>query len=345
MLRPPLILGIETDPVLAGCDLIAEAWDAAGLYQVGAFPGQRHGEWNGRFRDDLRRFLRGDDGTIEALMARLVGSPDLYHGLRARPSRSVNFVTCHDGFTLADLVSYNHKHNEANGEHNRDGSDHNLAWNCGVEGPTRSRPIRAVRRRQIRNALALLLLSNGRPMLWMGDEVGRTQQGNNNAYCQDNPLGWFRWEDVEASGELRRFLAELAALAGGLPELQADRFWEVTSHLQKGDLSWHGVVLGKPDWSAHSHSLAWTLERSQVHVMANAWWRELPFELPPLPAGQRWHRVLDTARPAPADIQRGEDAPAVTTTRYRVTSHSVVVMMARPVSAAGPAGTPGPAGR
>ncbi len=329
MLRPPLILGIETDPVLAGTELIAEAWDAAGLYQVGSFPGQRHGEWNGLFRDDIRRFLRGDEATIEALMARLVGSPDLYHGPRDRPSRSVNFVTCHDGFTLRDLVSYNHKHNQANGEQNRDGSDHNLSWNGGVEGPTRSRPIQTVRRRQIRNFLTLLMLANGRPMLWMGDEVRRTQQGNNNAYCQDNPLGWFRWRDVERHADLRRFLQELLALADGLPELQRDRFWRVTSHLEKGDVSWHGVVLGKPDWSPTSHSLAWTYEESRVHVMANAWWRELPFELPPLPSGRRWHRVLDTAQPAPGDIERGPGAPAIGTPRLRVMAHSVVVLQAR----------------
>jgi len=329
MLRPPLILGIETDPVLARAELIAEAWDAAGLYQVGAFPGQRHGEWNGLFRDDVRRFLRGDDATIEALMARIVGSPDLYRAARDRPSRSVNFVTCHDGFTLRDLVSYNHKHNEANGEQNRDGHGHNLSWNCGVEGPTRSRPVLEVRRRQMRNFLALTLLSHGRPMLWMGDEVARTQRGNNNAYCQDNPLGWFRWRDLARAADLHRFVRELVALADGLPELQRDRFWTVTSHLAKGDLSWHGVVVGKPDWSAHSHTLAWTYERSRVHVMANAWWRPLDFELPPLPANLSWHRILDTSQPSPADIDRGPDAPRLADARHRVPWHSVVVLEAR----------------
>jgi glycogen operon protein len=329
MLRPPLILGIETEPALAGTDLIAEAWDAAGLYQVGCFPGQRHREWNGRFRDDVRRFLRGDEGTIEAVMARLVGSPDLYDGPRDRPWRSVNLVTCHDGFTLNDLVSYNHKHNEANGEDNRDGDSHNLSWNCGIEGPTRAPAITEVRRRQVRNFLTLLMLAHGRPMLWMGDEVRRTQGGNNNAYCQDNPLGWFGWDDVTRHADLRRFVRELAALADGIEELQENDFWSVTSHLEKGDLSWHGVVVGKPDWTPRSHSLAWTYERSRVHVMANAWWRELTFETPPVPANLTWHRIVDTSRPSPGDITRGQDAETVTSAKITVPWHSVVVLQAR----------------
>ncbi|MEZ4386550.1 MAG: glycogen debranching protein GlgX [Candidatus Krumholzibacteriia bacterium] len=333
MLRPPLLLGIETDPVLAGTDLIAEAWDAAGLYQVGAFPGQRFAEWNGPFRDDLRRFLRGDEGTIEALMARVIGSPDLFKGPRDRPSRSINFLTCHDGFTLADLVAYNRKHNEANGEENRDGNDHNLSWNCGVEGPATAPAVREVRRRQQRNALALLFFSHGRPMLWMGDEVGRTQQGNNNAYCQDNPLGWFDWRQVESQADLLRFTRRLAALAASVPQLGRDRFWRATSHLEKGDVSWHGVVVGKPDWSPTSHSLAWTLEgersEPQVHVIANSWWRPLTFELPPLPVNLAWHKVVDTAAAAPLDVVERSDAPAVGSDRLELSWHSVVVLVAR----------------
>ncbi len=333
MLRPPLLLGIETEPELAGTDLIAEAWDAAGLYQVGAFPGQRFREWNGPFRDDVRRFLRGDDATIEALMARLVGSPDLFNGERDRPTRSINFVTCHDGFTLADLVSYNHKHNEANGEQNRDGSDHNLSWNGGVEGPTPAPDVQEVRRRQIRNALALLMLSHGQPMLWMGDEARRTQRGNNNAYSQDNPLGWFDWSAVERHADLHRYVRELARLAASIDQLQEDRFWHATSATERGDLSWHGTELGKPDWTPLSHSLAWTLEgkrpEDRVHVMANAWWRELTFALPPLPVNLRWHRVLDTARPSPADITPVLESEPVAADRLTLSWHNVVVLMAR----------------
>jgi len=329
MLRPPLILGLETEPALAGTELIAEAWDAAGLYQVGAFPGQRWSEWNGPFRDDVRRFLRGDDGTIEALMARVVGSPDIFDGPRDRPSRSVNFVTCHDGFTLQDLVSYNRKHNLINGEENRDGNDNNLSWNSGVEGPTRSGAVGEVRRRQVRNFLSLLLLSHGRPQLWMGDEVGRTQAGNNNAYSQDNLLGWFRWAKVTRNADLLRFTRELVALTDGIGQLASDRFWTATSHLARGDVSWHGVRAGHPDWTPGSHSLAWTLEGCRVHVIANAWWRELEFELPQLPVNLRWHRLLDTSLAAPQDIVGLDQAPEVTGKTYEAGWHSVVVLRAR----------------
>jgi isoamylase len=333
MLRPPLVLAIETDPLLAGTELIAEAWDAAGLYQVGAFPGCRFSQWNGPFRDDVRRYLRGDDGTIEALMARIVGSPDLFNGEHDKPMHSINFVTCHDGFTLADLVSYNRKHNESNGEGNHDGSHHNLSWNSGVEGPTAAPLVHEVRRRQVRNFLSLLFLSHGRPMLWMGDEVGRTQQGNNNVYCQDNPLGWFRWSDVRRNEDLLRFVRELARLANGCAQLSGDRFWHATSEDEQGDISWHGIEIGKPDWTPLSHSLAWTLEgqgpHDRLHIMANAWWRELEFQVPKLPQGLRWHRVLDTSQPSPADIVTGPDAAVVDAGSLKVGWHSIVALQAR----------------
>jgi len=330
LLRPPLLLGIETEPALAGTDLIAEAWDAAGLYQVGAFPGQRFKEWNGPFRDDIRQFLKGDDSSIEALMARLVASPDLFTAQRDKPSRSINFITCHDGFTLADLLSYNHKHNEANGEDNRDGSNHNLSWNCGVEGPTPAPEVNEVRRRQAANFMALLFLSHGQPMIWMGDEVLRTQRGNNNAYCQDNPLGWFNWEDVDEHADMLRFIKDLVDLCSEIPSLAEKRFWKATSHLEKADISWHGVVAGKPDWTPLSHSLAWTLEGEQrYHIIANAWWKELEFELPALPANLSWHRVLDTSQPAPHTIDTGADAPAITSDSLPVSWHTVLVLHAR----------------
>jgi isoamylase len=206
--RPPILLDLDSDPVLAGTKLIAEAWDAAGLYEVGSFVGERWQEWNGRFRDDLRHFLKGDAGFAWAAAQRLIGSPDVY-GQRGREAElSVNFITCHDGFTLADWVSYDSKHNGANGEDNRDGSDDNASWNCGVEGPTQDPEVLALRSRQMRNALCLLLLSAGTPMLAMGDEVGRSQRGNNNAYCQDNPLSWFDWTLVERQADLLRFTRE-----------------------------------------------------------------------------------------------------------------------------------------
>jgi isoamylase len=209
--RPPILLDLDSDPVLAGTKLIAEAWDAAGLYEVGSFVGERWQEWNGRFRDDLRHFLKGDSGYAWAAAQRLVGSPDVY-GQRCREAElSVNFITCHDGFTLADWASYNAKHNAANGEDNRDGSDDNASWNCGVEGPSNDPDVQALRARQLRNALCLLLLASGTPMLSMGDEVGRSQQGNNNAYCQDNPVSWFDWTLVERQADLLRFTRELIA--------------------------------------------------------------------------------------------------------------------------------------
>ena len=196
--RPPILWDIDSDPVLAGTKLIAEAWDAAGLYQVGSFVGDRWVEWNGRFRDDVRAFVRSDPGRVWPVSQRLIGSPDLYAHADREPQKSVNFVTCHDGFTLDDLVSYDRKHNEANGEDNRDGTNDNLSWNGGVEGATDDPAILALRRRQAKNLLALTLLAVGVPMLTMGDEVLRSQDGNNNAYCQDNELSWFDWSPSSA---------------------------------------------------------------------------------------------------------------------------------------------------
>ena len=181
----------------------------------------------------------------------------------------------------------------------------------------------------MRNALALLLLSHGRPMLWMGDEVGRSQAGNNNAYSQDNLLGWFRWAKVTRNSDLLRFTRELVALADGIDQLNRDRFWTATSHLARGDVSWHGVRAGHPDWTPGSHSLAWTLEGCRVHVLANAWWRELEFELPQLPVNLRWHRLLDTSLVAPRDIVGLDEAPEVTGGTYEASWHSVVVLRAR----------------
>ena len=196
--NPPVLFDIETDPVLAGTKLIAEAWDAAGLYQVGGFVGDFWKEWNGRFRDDVRAFVMGDRGMVPRLASRLLGSPDLYGHEEREAEQSINFVTCHDGFTLNDLVSYDHKHNEANGEDNRDGANDNRSWNCGVEGPSADPGIEALRQRQVKNFLAINLLALGTPMILMGDEVRRTQQGNNNAYCHDNETQLARLEPGRA---------------------------------------------------------------------------------------------------------------------------------------------------
>ncbi len=207
--NPPVLWDLESDPALAGVKLIAEAWDAAGLYLVGSFIGDSWKEWNGRFRDDARSFFRGDRGSLRQFADRLVGSPEVYGHKNREPEQSVNFVTCHDGFTLNDLVTYDRKHNEANGENNRDGTDENLSWNCGVEGPTDDPAVESLRNRQVKNMLAVTLLSVGMPMLLMGDEVRRTQRGNNNAYCHDDDLTWFDWTLLEKHADLLRFVSML----------------------------------------------------------------------------------------------------------------------------------------
>jgi glycogen operon protein len=205
MANPPVLWSIDSDPVLAGTKIIAEAWDAAGLYQVGSFIGDRFSEWNGQFRDDVRRFIRGDNQTVSKLASRIMGSPDIYVKPDREPNRSINFITCHDGFTLNDLVSYNTKHNEANKQNNTDGANENFSWNCGTEGPIADEALERLRIRQIKNLFFILFVSQGAPMLLMGDEVRRTQLGNNNAYCQDGPLSWFDWGDVKKNSGILLF--------------------------------------------------------------------------------------------------------------------------------------------
>src|SRR5262252_1950683 len=258
MPNPPVLWDIESDPALAGTKLIAEAWDAAGLYQVGTFAGDGWKEWNGRFRDDVRRFFRGDNGSVDRVADRLLGSPSIYGHKDREPEQSVNFVTCHDGFTLNDLVSYDRKHNEANHEGNRDGSEDNLSWNCGVEGPTEDPGIEKLRTRQVKNFLAVTLLSVGMPMLLMGDEVRRTQGGNNNAYCQDNETSWFDWTLVPEYADVHRFVTMLnvhRVFRDVEPERQRLALSQI---IRQADITWHGVQLYEPDWRPSSHSLAFT---------------------------------------------------------------------------------------
>ncbi len=329
---PPILWDIESDPVLAGTKIIAEAWDAAGLYQVGSFIGHRWAEWNGQFRDDVRRFVKGDNGMVGRLAARLTGSRDLYRQPDREPNRSVNFITCHDGFTLNDLVSYNVKHNEANGEGNRDGNDANFSWNCGVEGPSDDPAVEALRVRQMKNLLTVLFVSQGTPMLLMGDEVRRTQQGNNNAYCQDNALSWFDWSAVEREAGFLRFVQRLIAFSQSHDLFQQERFWEACGAGPGPCVEWHGVNLGQPDWGETSHSLALSLyepRRSEhLHILLNAYWEPLDFRLPALPPGRRWRRVLDTARPSPDDIAEPGQEPAVDGETYRADARSSVVLKA-----------------
>ncbi len=335
--NPPILWEIESDPVLAGTKIIAEAWDAAGLYQVGSFVGHRWAEWNGQFRDDVRRFVKGDQGTVPLLAARITGSHDLYPQPDREPSRSINFITCHDGFTLNDLVSYDEKHNAANGEQNRDGHNANFSWNCGVEGATYDPWVNELRLRQIKNFLAILFVSQGTPMLLMGDEVRRTQGGNNNAYCQDNEISWFDWQSLEQHAGVLRFVRCLVEFTQSLEIFREQCFWwDSTEGPDEGcaRITWHGVQLGDPDWAQDSHSLAFELHHPEneehLHVMCNAYWEPLVFALPPLPSGRRWYRLIDTSLPSPQDFASLDvTAPSVDTEWYQVSARSVVWLFAQ----------------
>ncbi|MDB9528499.1 glycogen debranching protein GlgX [Oscillatoria sp. CS-180] len=331
---PPILWAIESDPVLARTKLIAEAWDAAGLYQVGSFIGDRFAEWNGPFRDDVRRFVKGDNNTVGPLAARLLGSPDLFVDDPDRETnRSINFVTCHDGFTLSDVVSYNRKHNEANGEQNRDGSNDNFSWNCGIEGLANTSEIQKLRMQQIKNFITILLVSQGTPMVLMGDEACRTQKGNNNAYCQDTLLNWFNWENLDSHHEIVRFTQHMVDLVQNLRLFQQTRWLTVTERfVDAPHIIWHGTKLFEPDWSEHSHSLAFTLHdpavEEEIHVILNAYWESLLFDLPQPHAHSQWYRVVNTARPAPDDIIDNATEPVKSGHQYPVEARSCVVLMA-----------------
>jgi glycogen operon protein len=336
--NPPTPWDIESDPVLAGTKLIAEPWDAAGLYQLGSFVGDSWMEWNGAFRDDVRGFMRGDRGTARKLPQRLLGSPDIFGHEEREPEQSINFVTCHDGFTLNDLVSYNDKHNEANGEGNRDGTDDNRSWNCGVEGPTEDPEVERLRRRQVKNLLISMLVSMGTPMLLMGDEMRRTQRGNNNAYCQDNEVSWVDWRLLDRHPDLHRFVR--MAIAARLQwreriEQREEYGLSLTELLRRARFDWNGIRLGQPDWGDDSHSLACTVRCGPgrlpfwLHMMFNAHWEALDFELPPGPddAASGWRRWVDTALESPEDIvDTPASAPPVPGTHYRVMPRSVAVL-------------------
>jgi isoamylase len=331
--NPPILWDIENDPALAGTKLIAEAWDAAGLYQVGSFVGDSWKEWNGQFRDDVRAFVRGDPGTVSKIAPRFLASPDLFGHEEREPEQSINFVTCHDGFTLNDVVSYNHKHNEANREGNRDGHNHNLSWNHGVEGPTDAPQIERLRNRQVKNLLTITLLSLGVPMLLMGDEMRRTQRGNNNAYCQDNEISWLDWTLLEKHADIHRFVKRLIRLRLSLSVLTGVRDTSLTQLLRQAQLEWHGVELNRPDWSHDSHALALAVQgrRGLFHLILNAYSEPLRFELPP-PTGDAqggWRRVIDTFLDSPVDFCEWDEAPKVEGPTYLVQPRSIVLLVAQ----------------
>lgn len=327
MANPPVLWDIDTDPVLAGTKMIAEPWDAAGLYQVGSFIGDTWREWNGRFRDDVRSFLRGDEGYVADVSDRMLGSPQIYGHKGREPEGSVNFVTCHDGFTLNDLVSYNSKHNEANGEGNGDGSNDNRSWNCGIEGPTDNIEVERIRNQQVKNFITCTLLSLGMPMISMGDEVRRTQWGNNNPYCQDNEISWFDWGLLSKHPDVHRFFRVLAHWRLHRDGERDHEQKTLNQLLHEAMKAWHGTKLFQPDWSGSSHSIACTAQLPTdefIHVILNAYWEPLEFELPE--CVRCWRRWIDTSLDTPNDIVLWEAAPLTAESRYVANPRSVVVL-------------------
>ncbi|MBN1481789.1 glycogen debranching enzyme GlgX [candidate division KSB1 bacterium] len=328
--NPPTLLAIDTIPEIAHAKIIAEAWDAAGLYQVGSFVGERWAEWNGHYRDDVRRFVKGEEGMVPKIASRILASPDIYPDPNREPNRSINFITCHDGFTLNDLVTFNHKHNEENLENNLDGMNENFSWNCGVEGPTDDVEIETVRLRQIKNLMTILFVSQGTPMLLMGDEIRRSQKGNNNAYCQDNELSWFNWDDIDQHKNVLRFVKGLIDFIQHREIFTHEQLLRTIECVDKPHLIWHGTRLGQPDWGDKSHTLAFMLHHprydEKLHVMLNVFWEPLVFELPPLMYHEQWYRIVDTSLQPPDDFMNVQDAPFYAGDTYQVNARSVVVL-------------------
>jgi glycogen operon protein len=334
MSNPPVLWDIESDPVLAGTKLIAEAWDAAGLYQVGSFIGDSWKEWNGHFRDDVRSFFRGENGSLKRFADRMLGSHEIYRHEQREAEQSVNFVTCHDGFTLNDLVSYNQKHNLANGEHNRDGTDDNRSWNCGVEGATDDPEIEKLRNRQVKNFLTVTLLSLGLPMILMGDELRRTQHGNNNSYCQDNEANWLDWDLLKKHADVHRFVKLLCARRLSRNITSERGRMSLTQVINQGIKDWHGVKLNQPDWSDHSHAIAFCAElrseRLLVYFIFNAFWESLNFELPRIDQNNinPWRRWIDTYLETPQDIVEWQSGASIPGHTYKAGPRSVIVLWA-----------------
>ncbi len=323
----PLLERIAEDPILCDVKLIAEAWDAAGAYEVGSFSERRWAEWNGRYRDDVRRFWRGDDGMLGLFASRISGSADIYTASGKGPESSINFVTCHDGFTLNDLVSYRDKHNEANGEDNQDGTDANYSDDYGAEGASTDPVIEALRTRQIRNFLLTLLISRGVPMLLGGDEFRRTQNGNNNAWCQDNETSWVDWRLLERHQDIAGFVREMLVLRRAHPVLSRERFYT------EAEVQWFNSDGGTPNWSdAAARQLACLIhedEDGQLFLMFNAGGDSVDFRMPAPAEGLHWQRAVDTYRPTPEDISPLDQAPRVDADRYQVEPHAAVILVTR----------------
>lgn len=300
----PALLDIDTNRRLADTKIIAEPWDAGGLYQLGSIAGSKWREWNGQFRDSVRSFMRGDSQTIKSFVSKILGSPDIYNEKEVDPQKSINFITCHDGFTLWDLVSYSEKHNEANGESNRDGANDNRSANYGIEGPSNDDNLNQLRLRQCKNMMALTILSMGTPMITMGDEILRTQNGNNNAYCQDNELSYMNWNFTELQEEMLKFSSQLIRYRTyrSTREIKPRQIKMLDSVLRDTKLQWHGIKPFQPDWSDNSHSIGvmvyYGIYSVYSYVFVNSYWEDLEIEIPPFPKSSKrpWYLFLDTSK-------------------------------------------------
>ncbi|MGN1392812.1 MAG: glycogen debranching protein [Succinivibrionaceae bacterium] len=334
---PPTTLSIAFNYKLSNVKLIAEPWDAVGMYQVGSMAGAKWREWNGQFRDDMRCFIRGDDGKIQKFVNRLIGSPDIYNPYLSDSLKGINFITCHDGFTLWDLVSYNQKHNLDNGENNRDGSDMNFSSNYGIEGPTNDKNINAIRLRQAKNFMLLNLFSLGVPMILMGDEVLRTQWGNNNAYCQDSYISYQKWNHTPMQEDMLRFTKELLKIRTKRGSNYLCRLTSLDDAIRKNRIVWHGIEPNKPDWSNTSHTIAFTKYSESLdcyfYVFVNSYWEGLHIKIPDIPCAKdegkyyKWKRLIDTSQKSPLDITLDPKEQIEIGHNYYLDSRSILVLI------------------
>jgi len=328
MCNPPLLERIAEDPILREVKIIAEAWDAAGAYEVGSFSEQRWAEWNGRYRDDVRRFWRGDDGLVGLFASRICGSADIYSNSGKGPESSINFITCHDGFTLNDLVSYRYKHNEANGQNNQDGTNDDFSDNYGAEGETTDPQIETIRKRQIKNFLLTLFISRGVPMLLGGDEFRRTQSGNNNAYCHDNETSWCDWSFLQKHEQTYRFTRGMIAFRQAHPVLTREQFYS------ENEIHWFSPQGGRPNWAESKEKrIACQIDEAELgalYLMFNAAADAEDFCLPAPPSGAQWHLAVDTFSEPPQDLFADGEAPLVNNQRtYHLGPRSGVILIAR----------------
>jgi glycogen operon protein len=339
--NPPVLEAIALDPILSRTKIIAEAWDAAGLYQVGHFPAwRRWAEWNDKFRDTIRGFVKGDNGLAPQMATRISGSSDLYGYSGRKPYHSINYITCHDGFTLYDLVSYNQKNNIENGENNNDGSSNNVSWNCGVEGETQKQSVLKLRKRQIKNFIALLMLSQGTPMILAGDEFCRTQKGNNNAYCQDNDISWINWDLKEKNHDIYRFMQLMIKMRNDYPILRRETFFTGDKPSDQGlpDISWHGLRVDNPDFSEKTQTLAFlisgmgennTTKTHDIYVAVNASSRIKSFKIPPLNS-RDWYLKVDTYYNSPNDFyENGSELMLTDSNSYAVKANSLIILISQ----------------